>query len=218
MPWRHSQVIMFIAAQPSYVLYRQIAALVAHSLVCPVRLQNHRTPNAEAASAQPCMPYRCTQFQNSKAVLPGHGGFLGQAVQSLFSFALMIQAKTASARLPVQDDLPSAVFACPYTLNSGVASCVCHSSLNMSVHHAEGVGGVIAGLIAAPLYGVGATWLTGLVPWQKRTESPDGPSRRLVDHAASLERKKNRAYKYQHRATDSASSPEAEQQPLETIV
>ena len=109
--------------------------------------------------------------------------------------------------MPVQD-----------TFQIEVTSCMCSTSLNTSLHHAEGVGGVIAGLVAAPLYGVGATWLTGLVPWQKRSESPDGPSGRLVDHAASMERKKNRAYKYQHRATDSASSPEAEQQPLETIV
>ncbi len=109
------QVIMFISAQPRHILYHHIAALAAHSLVCPTRLHNHRTPNPEPASAQPCMPYRCTQFQNSKAVSPGQGEVSGQVLQSFPPFALMIQAKTASARPPVQTDLPIAILACPYT-------------------------------------------------------------------------------------------------------
>lgn len=80
---------------------------------------------------------------------------------------------------------------------------------------AEGVGGAIAGLVAAPLYGVGADWLKGFLPWQKHTETTDGPHGRLVDHAASLHRK-NRGHNHQLRTTDSIPSPAAE--PLETIV
>ena len=82
---------------------------------------------------------------------------------------------------------------------------------------AEGVGGAIAGLLAAPLYGVGADWLKVLLPWHKRTESPDGPSGRLVDHAASMEReKKNRLRAY--KPTDSSSLTDAAGEPLETLV
>ncbi|DBB02267.1 hypothetical protein WJX82_006919 [Trebouxia sp. C0006] len=137
---------------------------------------------------------------------PSFGNFGPYAVGlSLFSMVFAGSQFTGTAINPARALGPAIVFHC-------------HWNEVWLYIIAEGVGGVIAGLVAAPLYGVGATWLTGLVPWQKRSESPDGPSGRLVDHAASMERKKNRAYKYQHRATDSASSPEAEQQPLETIV
>ena len=84
---------------------------------------------------------------------------------------------------------------------------------------AECVGGAIAGLVAAPLYGVGTDWLKGLLPWIKPTESPTGPSGRLVDHAATMERKKAAAAaRNKHKPTDSASSPEAEMEPLENLV
>ena len=83
---------------------------------------------------------------------------------------------------------------------------------------AEGVGGAIAGLVAARLYGVGADWLKGFLPWQKHTETTDGPHGRLVDHADSLARKNrgNRGHDHDLRTTDSISTPAAE--PLETIV
>ena len=87
------------------------------------------------------------------------------------------------------------------------------------MHISEAVGGSIAGLVAAPLYGVGADWLKVMLPWHKRTESPVGPSGRLVDTAPS---KRERARNYIHKPTDSAnspnSSPDVERQPLETIV
>lgn len=80
---------------------------------------------------------------------------------------------------------------------------------------AEAVGGAIAGLLAAPLYGVGAGWLKTMLPWHKRTESPVGPNGTLVDHAPS---KRERAHNYIHKPTDSAGSPDVERQPLETVV
>lgn len=39
---------------------------------------------------------------------------------------------------------------------------------------AECVGGVIAGLMAGPLYGVGSDWLKKLMPWIKASEQPKG--------------------------------------------
>ena len=84
---------------------------------------------------------------------------------------------------------------------------------------AEAVGGGIAGLVAAPLYGVGAGWLKKALPWHKTTETPVGPNGVLVDKAPS---KRDRAFNYMHKPTDSAGSPDgspdAERQPLETIV
>lgn len=84
---------------------------------------------------------------------------------------------------------------------------------------AEAVGGGIAGLVAAPLYGVGAGWLKKALPWHKTTEAPVGPSGILVDRAPS---KRDRAFNYMHKPTDSAGSPDgspdAERQPLETVV
>ena len=80
---------------------------------------------------------------------------------------------------------------------------------------AECVGGAIAGLTAAPLYGVGAAWLKVILPWHKRSEAPVGPGGSLVDLADSRE---HRAHSYKHKPTDSASSPETERQPLGTIV
>lgn len=47
---------------------------------------------------------------------------------------------------------------------------------------AECVGGVIAGLMAGPLYGTGATWLKKLTPWIKPTEKPSGDNNELKDH------------------------------------
>ena len=39
---------------------------------------------------------------------------------------------------------------------------------------AELFGGVVAGLMAGPLYGTGATWLKKMLPWIKQTEDADG--------------------------------------------
>lgn len=82
------------------------------------------------------------------------------------------------------------------------------------------MGGGIAGLVAAPLYGVGAAWLKTVLPWHKTTEAPVGPNGTLVDHAPPA--KRDRARNYLHKPTDSAGSPDgspdAERQPLETIV
>ena len=39
---------------------------------------------------------------------------------------------------------------------------------------AELFGGVVAGLMAGPLYGTGATWLKKMLPWIKTTEDADG--------------------------------------------
>lgn len=83
----------------------------------------------------------------------------------------------------------------------------------MTVAAAEAVGGGIAGLLAAPLYGVGAGWLKTMLPWHKPTESPVGPNGTLVDHAPS---KRDRARNYVHKPTASAGSPDVER--LETIV
>ena len=80
---------------------------------------------------------------------------------------------------------------------------------------AEAVGGAIAGLLAAPLYGVGAGWLKSMLPWHKRTEAPVGPNGILIDQAPS---KRDRAHNYIHKPTDSAGSPDMERQPLETVV
>ena len=38
---------------------------------------------------------------------------------------------------------------------------------------AECVGGVIAGILAGPLYGVGSPWLKRMLPWIKETEVVD---------------------------------------------
>lgn len=88
---------------------------------------------------------------------------------------------------------------------------------------AEAVGGAIAGLVAAPLYGVGAAWLKNLFPWHKATESPTGPHGKLVDHA--LSRRRHGTETNDHRPSDSASSPStlipgsgAEHEPLHTLV
>ena len=88
---------------------------------------------------------------------------------------------------------------------------------------AEAVGGAIAGLLAAPLYGVGAAWLKGMLPWHKSTESPTGPHGKLVDHAKSLSRQDAEMYK--DGPSDVGSSPNspmsstaAEQQRLHTLV
>ena len=57
--------------------------------------------------------------------------------------------------------------------------------LSMKEHHcAECVGGVIAGLMAGPLYGTGATWLKKLTPWIRPTEAPSGDNNELKDHAS----------------------------------
>ena len=45
---------------------------------------------------------------------------------------------------------------------------------------AEFSGGIIAGLLAAPLYGVGAPWLKALIPWSRPDEEVEGTSGRLV--------------------------------------
>ena len=83
------------------------------------------------------------------------------------------------------------------------------------------MGGGIAGLVAAPLYGVGAAWLKTVLPWHKTTEAPEGPNGTLVDHGTP-HAKRDRAHNYLHKPTDSAgspdNSPDAERQPLETIV
>ena len=87
---------------------------------------------------------------------------------------------------------------------------------------AEAVGGAIAGLLAAPLYGVGADWLKTLMPWQKHKESPVGPNGRLVDFGHS-QSKKDRVHNYMHHTNNADSigtvgSADVEQQPLETLV
>lgn len=83
----------------------------------------------------------------------------------------------------------------------------------------DAVGGAIAGLLAAPLYGVGAAWLKDILPWHKATESPTGPHGKLEDHA--IRRHKSQ----EHSPSDSASSPntripssEAEHAHLQTMV
>ena len=95
---------------------------------------------------------------------------------------------------------------------------VCHAFCLLAA--AEVVGGGIAGLVAAPLYGVGAGWFKSMLPWHKSTEAPVGPSGVLVDRADQVtpSRKKDRARNYLHKPTDSANSPDVERQPLETIV
>ena len=55
---------------------------------------------------------------------------------------------------------------------------------------AECVGGVAAGLMAGPLYGVGSTWLKKMMPWIKASEHPKagngvGGDNSLQDHDAS---------------------------------
>lgn len=40
---------------------------------------------------------------------------------------------------------------------------------------------MIAGLLAGPLYGVGAGWLKRLFPWIKQTEKPVGLNSGLID-------------------------------------
>ena len=45
---------------------------------------------------------------------------------------------------------------------------------------AEFSGGIIAGLIAAPLYGVGAPWLKAVIPWSHPDEEVEGTSGHLV--------------------------------------
>lgn len=46
---------------------------------------------------------------------------------------------------------------------------------------AECCGGVIAGLLAGPLYGVGSGWLKRMLPWIKETEKPVGANSELID-------------------------------------
>lgn len=55
---------------------------------------------------------------------------------------------------------------------------------------AECVGGVNAGLMAGPLYGVGSSWLKKMMPWIKASEQPKqgngvGGDNSLQDHDAS---------------------------------
>ena len=45
---------------------------------------------------------------------------------------------------------------------------------------AEFSGGIIAGLLAGPLYGVGAPWLKALIPWSRPDEEVEGTSGRLI--------------------------------------
>ena len=51
---------------------------------------------------------------------------------------------------------------------------------------AECVGGVIAGLMAGPLYGTGASWLKKMLPWIKPTEEPTGDNNELEDQAGGV--------------------------------
>ena len=79
---------------------------------------------------------------------------------------------------------------------------------------AEAVGGAVAGLLAAPLYGVGSDWLKRLLPWVKRSEYPVGPSGVLVDLESE---KRNKSGYSSRRTTDSAGSPTGTQR-LKTLV
>ena len=64
--------------------------------------------------------------------------------------------------------------------------------LTQGIAVAECTGGVIAGLLAGPLYGVGSGWLKRLLPWIKPTEVITGENNtNLVDLEAIRSSKNN---------------------------
>ena len=64
-------------------------------------------------------------------------------------------------------------------------TCLIVSCGSTCIAAAECIGGVIAGLMAGPLYGVGSTWLKKMMPWIKATEKPTGDNNELEDHGAA---------------------------------
>ena len=71
---------------------------------------------------------------------------------------------------------------------------------------AECVGGVIAGMLAGPLYGVGSPWLKKMLPWIKETEVVDA-SGKVVDKSNPSKKESEQSEIYDTTGTDGGLSP-----------
>ncbi len=71
---------------------------------------------------------------------------------------------------------------------------------------AECVGGVIAGILAGPLYGVGSPWLKRMLPWIKKTEVVDANGN-VVDKSHPSKKESEQSEIYDTTGTDGGLSP-----------